>query len=247
MRVILLILFILLIAELVVLYFFLKKRMDKYDSLFVSKLHNKMIEYVHYLNTYIFNEFEELFVKYKNVGEFLGEALKSIFNYVAIAVFLLIGVLLQTCRDCLKVCRDVFSLIFLALGFGAMVKYLVESIMTKYKVNLTNEDIYKYDTEFNKEIKEKLDMMFERKIYMLAFSIFLTLSVIAQFILIIIDIQLFKKEKNNININNNTQPQIAVNQESERELNRQNNGNADIQVHIRQNILNTEDIPVKNN
>ena len=102
-----------------------------------------------------------------------------------------------------------------------------------------------YDTEFNKEIKEKLDMMFERKIYKLAFSILLTLAVLAQYILIIIDIRLFKKKKNNIN--NNTQPQIAVNQESERELNRQNNGNADIQVHIRQNILNTEDIPVKNN
>ena len=128
-----------------------------------------------------------------------------------------------------------------------MVKYLVESIMTKYKVNLTDEQIYMYDTEFNKEIKEKLDMMFERKIYMLSFSIFLTLAVLTQYILIIIDIHLFKKKKNNININNNTQPQIAVNQESERELNRQNNGNADIQVHIRQNILNTEDIPVKNN
>ena len=248
MRVILLILFILLIAELVVLYFFLKKRMDKYDSLFVSKLHNKMIEYVHYLNTYIFNEFEELFVKYKNVGEFLGEALKSIFNYVAIAAFLLIGVLLQTCRDCLKVCRGVFSLIFLTLCFGAMVKYLVESIMTKYKVNLTDEQIYMYDTEFNKEIKEKLDMMFERKIYMLAFSIFLTLSVIAQYILIIVDIILFKKKNNYINNNNNTQPQIGVYQESEREANNyRNNENGEIQVHVINNVVSTEQLSAKNN
>ena len=66
--------------------------------------------------------------------------------------------------------------------------------MTKYKVNLTKEQIYMYDSEFNKEIEEKLDMMFERKIYMLVFSIFLTLSVITQITLIIIDIILFKKK-----------------------------------------------------
>jgi hypothetical protein len=73
-----------------------------------------------------------------NESEYFGEVLKSIINYGAIAAFLLIGVLLQTYRDCLKVCRGVFSLIFLTLCFGAMVKYLVESIMTKYKVNLTD-------------------------------------------------------------------------------------------------------------
>ena len=252
MRVILLILFILLIAELVVLIFFLIKRIDKYDHSFVGELHDKMIEYVYYPYPNIFNEFEKLFVKYKitkymriDDSKRLAEILKSILNFIAIAGFLLIGVLLQTCRDCLKVCRGVSSLILLTLCFGAMVKYLVESIMTQYKVNLTNEQIYMYDMEFNKKIKEKLDMMFDRKIYMLVFSIFLTLSAIAQYTLIIVDIQLFKKKRNNIN--NNTQPQIAVNQESERESNHKNNGNADIQVHIRQNIINTEEIPVKNN
>lgn len=92
-------------------------------------------------------------------------------------------------------------------------------------------------------------MMVERKIYMLVFSIFLTLSIIAQYTLIIIDIQLFKKKKNNINgNNNNTQPQIVVYQESERQINNnQNNEIGDIQVHIGQNIVNTEEVSVKNN
>jgi len=255
MRVILLILFILLIAELVVFAFFLQKRNTKYDAIFVAKLHDKMIEYFHYPYPNIFNEFEKLFVKYKltenlklvDEGEKFAEVLVSIFIYCAFAAFILLGVLLQTCRDCLKVCRGVFSLIFLTICFGSMVTYLVESIMTKYKVNLSDNQIYMYDSEFNKEIKEKLNMMFERKIYMLVFSIFLTLSVIAQITLIIIDIILFKKKKNIMNNINNTQPQIAANQESERELNHQNNGNADIQVHIRQNIANTEEVPVKNN
>ena len=254
MRVILLILFILLIAEFVVFAFFLKKRIVKYDQDFIRKLHDKMIEYVHYPYPDIFNEFEKLFVKYRekvsgkiDLGEDFGQAFVSIFNYCAFAAFVLIGVLLQTCRDCLKVCRGVFSLILLSLYFGSMVKYLVESIMTKYKVNLSDSQIYMYDSEFNKEIREKLDMMFERKIYMLAFSIFLTLSAITQITLIIIDIILFKKKKNIMNNINNTQPQIAANQESEREFNHQNNGNGDIQVHIRQNIANTEEVPVKNN
>jgi len=254
MSVILLILFILLIAEFVVFAFFLKKRIVKYDQNFIRKLYDKMIEYVHYPYPDIFNEFEKLFVKYRekvsgkiDLGEDFGQAFVSIFNYCAFAAFVLIGVLLQTCRDCLKVCRGVFSLILLSLYFGSMVKYLVESIMTKYKVNLSDSQIYMYDSEFNKEIREKLDMMFERKIYMLVFSIFLTLSAITQITLIIIDIILFKKKKNIMNNINNTQPQIAANQESEREFNHQNNGNADIQVHIRQNIANTEEVPVKNN
>jgi len=254
MRVILLILFILFIAEFVVFAFFLKKRIVKYDQNFIRKLHDKMIVYGHYPNPDTFNEFEELFVKYRereneklDLGESFGETLTSILIYCAFAAFVLIGVLLQTCRDCLKVCRGVFSLILLFLYFGLMVIYLVESIMTKYKVNLSDSQIYMYDSEFNKEIREKLDMMFERKIYMLAFSIFLTLSAITQITLIIIDIILFKKKKNIMNNINNTQSQIAANQESERELNHQNNGNADIQVHIRQNIANTEEVPVKNN
>ena len=90
-------------------------------------------------------------------------------------------------------------------------------------------------------------MMVERKIYMLVFSIYLTLSVITQYTLIIIDIQLFKKKNNNNNIDN-TQPQIAVNQESEREINNnQVNENGDIQVHAIQNIVNTEEISAKIN
>ena len=253
MRVILLILFILLIAEFVVLAFFLKKRIAKYDQDFVRKLHDKMIEYGHYPNPDIFNEFEELFVKYKekesgkeDVGDDFVEKLESIFTYVEFAVFMLIGVLLQTCRDCLKVCRGVFSLILLFLYFGLMVIYLVESIMTKYKVNLSDSQIYMYDSEFNKEIKKKLNMMFERKIYMIAFSIFLTLSVIAQITLIIIDIILFKKKENIMNNINNIQPQIAAYQETERELNHQNNGNA-VQIYNRQDIANTEEAQVNNN
>ena len=90
-------------------------------------------------------------------------------------------------------------------------------------------------------------MMYERKIYMLTFSIFLTLSIIVQITLIIIDIQLFQKKKINDN-NNNTQPQIGVYQESEREANNyQNNENGEIQVHVINNVVSTEQLSAKNN
>ena len=114
----------------------------------------------------------------------------------------------------MKICRGVTSLILLTFCIILFILYLIESIKTKYKINIPDNRIYLYDEEFNKEIKEKLNMMVERKICMLVFSIFLVLSVITQYILIIVDIILFKKKNNIINNNNNTQPKIVVYQES---------------------------------
>ena len=256
MRVILLILFILLIGQLPVNLIFVFKRIIKYDQTFIREFHNKMIEKYNFIIPDIFKEFEELFEKYVQrsneglgitFGTGIGQAIISIYIMIPINGFLLIGVLFQTCRDCIKICRGVFSLILLSFCVIVAILTLIESIITKYKLNLSDNQIYLYDDKFNKEIKEKLNMMVERKIYMLCFSIYFTLSVITQYILIIIDIQLFKKKNNYINNINKTQPQIAVNQESERELNHQNNGNRDIQVHVMQNVVNTEEISAKIN
>ena len=256
MRVILLILFILLIGQLVVNFFFVIKKMGKYDQTFIKDLHDKMIEKYNFIIPDIFKEFEELFEKLAPkpeggwgiaFGGIIAQVIISIFIMGITSGFLLIGVLLQTCRDCMKICRGEFSLILLSFCVIVAILALIESILTKYKLNLSDSQIYLYDIEFNKEIKEKLNMMVERKIYMLVFSIYLTLSVITQYTLIIIDIQLFKKKNNNNNIDN-TQPQIAVNQESEREINNnQVNENGDIQVHAIQNIVNTEEISAKIN
>ena len=115
MRVILLILFILLIGQIVVNFFFVIKRLGKYELSFIKDLHRKMIEKFNFIITEIFQEFEELFEKYKD-GEFsfsIGafEAFFSLIIMFAADAFLLIGVLLQTCRDCLKICSGVLSLI----------------------------------------------------------------------------------------------------------------------------------------
>ena len=255
MRVFLLILFVLLIGQLVVGYYLNIKRLDKYQISFIYDLHTEMFLKYHYIITDIFKEFEELFGKYEEgEGENIHLHRQSYVAYIASYylmiiddVILLIGILLQTCRECMKICRGVFSLIFLIISAILFIGYLIESIITKYKINFPDSQIYVYDEEFNKKIKNNLDMMFERKIYMLCFSIYLTLSVIAQIILIIIDIHLFKKKEKNIN-NNNAQPQITVYQETEREANNnQNTENVHIQVYSRQNIMRTEQISVKNN
>jgi hypothetical protein len=253
MRVILLILFLLLIGQLVVGYFLMMKRLEKYQITFIDHLHEKMIEKFNHIITDIFKEFEELFEKYEETegeklihGQRFSATLTSFFVMIIDDVILIIGILLQTCRECMKICRGVFSLIFLIISAILFIGYLIESIITKYKINFPDSQIYVYDEEFNKKIKNNLDMMFERKIYMLCFSIYLTLSVIAQIILIIIDIHLFKKKEKNIN-NNNAQPQITVYQETEREANNQNTENGQINVYSRQNIMRTEQISVKNN
>ena len=252
MRVILLILFVLLIGQLVVGYFLMMKRLDKYQISFIDDLHEKMIEKYNHIITDIFKEFEELFEKYQEIereqfihGQRVPTLIASLLLMIIDDVILLIGILLQTCKECMKICRGVFSLIFLIISAILFIGYLIESIITKYKINFPDSQIYVYDEKFNKEIKNNLDMMFERKIYMLCFSIYLTLSVIAQIIIIIIDIHLFKKKEKNIN-NNNAQPQITVYQETEREAN--NNQNTEnVQVYSRQNIMRTEQISVKNN
>ena len=254
MRVILLILFILLIGQLLVNYFLIFKNVDKYQIQFIEKLHGKMIEKYNFIIQDIFQEFEELFEEYKertesqNINQAAVQTVILILFMIASDAFLLIGVLLQTCRDCMKICRGVFSLIFLTFCGFLFIIYLSESITTKYKINFPDSRIYIYDEEFNKEIKEKLNMMVERKIYMLAFSIYLTLSLLAQYILIIVDIHLFKKKKksNNNNINN-TQPQMGVYLESEKEANNNQNNENEIQVHIIHNVVSSEQLSGKNN
>jgi predicted methyltransferase len=82
MRVILLILFVLLIGQLVVGYFLMMKRLDKYQISFIDDLHEKMIEKYNHIITDIFKEFEELFEKYQEIEreQFIhGQMLKKVY------------------------------------------------------------------------------------------------------------------------------------------------------------------------
>ena len=245
MRVILLILFILLISEIIVLFFYHNQRLVKYnDSSFMSTIRYKLVETNHNSSyEIIYPEFEELLTRARekdsDFGEYFAQYLLSIFTFVTLVAALVTSVLFQTCRNCLKVCRAVVSLILLTYCLFLMILFLIESINTKYKVNLADDQIYIFDDEFNDEIKEKLKLMYARKIYMICFSIFLTLAVIAKYTLIIIDVKLSRAK---INVSNNNQ-QVAIPLESE---GGRKNENDNIEIHIRQNIATSQESIVKN-
>ena len=246
MRVILLVLFILLIAEIIVLFFYHDQRLVKYnDSSFVSDLRYKLFETNNTNSSYeiIYPEFEELLTRASEqdtiLSEYFIQFLLSFFTFVTLVVALVASVLFQTCRNCLKVCRAVVSLILLTYCLFLMILSLIESIDTKYKVNLTDDQIYIFDDEFNDEIKEKVKLMFNRKIYMICFPIFLTLAVIAKYTLIIIDVKLSRAKINSSN--NNQQVAIPIESEGGRK-----NENENIEIHIRQNIVTSQESIVKN-
>lgn len=137
-----------------------------------------MIEKFHFIIQDIFKEFEELFEKYIEkekgriyFGQGLGAMVYSLFFMIPTDAFLLIAVLLETCRDCMKIFRGVFSLFLLTFCEVIFIFYLVESIKTKHKLDLSDSQIYLYDAEFNDEIKNNLNMMAKRKIYACFFYI----------------------------------------------------------------------------
>ena len=98
---------------------------------------------------------------------------------------------------------------------------LVDSIKLKYKLDLLDEEIYIFDDEFNNEIKEKFTILYETKIYMIICSFIWLLGMIAQFVLIILNLKIvYSKKKNNKNKNSNTNRQdVIVYQDTERQKN----------------------------
>ena len=135
MRVILLVLFILLIAEIIVLFFYHDQRLVKYDSSFVSHLRYKLFETNNNSSyEFIYPEFEKLLTRARekdsDFGEYFIQYLLSIFTFVTLVAALVASVLFQTCRNCLKFCRAVVSLILLTYCLFLMILFLIESINT---------------------------------------------------------------------------------------------------------------------
>ena len=112
-----------------------------------------------------------------------------------------------------------------------MIYLTVISFLIQNKVNLTKQEIYIFDDEFNKEVKNNLKKMYYRKIYMMLYSIIVSIGSLIQFILIVLDIKLTYQMKGlNINKNNNDikEEEITVQQENKRQNNNLNKeGNKD--------------------
>ena len=66
-------------------------------------------------------------------------------------IFAIIAVLLQICKTCWKIGRLVISLLLITICLFFAYFSLDNSFKVKNKVNLTDEEIYVFDEEFNKK------------------------------------------------------------------------------------------------
>ena len=237
MKYILLFLFIILIIEIILLALFFWQFLYAYAYKdFMNTLNSK-------LNTTNYNYYEEYIKLFGSYNEYYG--LESLFVTIPIIIVvcaLIFSILLQTCPRCLKITRAVISLLLISLCFYIMIYLTVISFLIKNKVNLTNQEIYIFDDEFNKEVKNNLKKMYYRKIYMILFSIFVSIGSLIQFILIVLDIKLTYQMKGlNINKNNNDikEEEITVQQENKKQNNnlnkKDNKDNSSNQIPLKLN------------
>lgn len=224
MRIILLILIILFCIEAAGLIIFEIKYLLIYQYYdFMKSLNDRLLliyggENEDYLR--IYGEYESVLGKYVGYNlRGLGGAIQLFFYLIQFAI-LLISNLLQLCNKCCKICRGVFSLLFHLIVFAYNFIVLSDSFSIKNEINLTDDEIYLFDEQFNNEIKKTLKVFYERKIYMITCLFFVCGAIIAQFVLIIIDLKKSRDEdkKNNENV---LEPQVVVFQETDRQRNNQ--------------------------
>ena len=235
MRIILLLLFIILCIVIAAIILYLYKFHLAYEfGSFMSQLEYKLrLKYGdnHYLHFY--EEYQSVFGKYEYLYG-LGAIFLYFFTAIEIAI-LILSILLQTCKSCCKICRGVFSLLLLFICIVYRMMLLIDSFRIKNEVNFTDDEIYIFDSSFNNEIKEKLQIMYDRKIYMIIFGFVAIIGEISQFALIIVDLVKFKKNLNVENNNNINEQHVAVFQETERPINLQSNPN--VKQGVNQAIL----------
>ena len=165
---------------------------------FMDKLHEKLREFKD--RDKYETEFKRLFNEYYDSTPLIVAVLglKTIAVIVPI-FFLLLTVLLFQNNKCLKqkqFLRFILSIIFLISCMGIAIVFVLDSFNAKYKINLDEEkdNIYRFDNEFNKEIKDNLNYMYNRKIYMFVTIFFAQFSFISLIILIITKYQTNKNK-----------------------------------------------------
>ena len=169
---------------------------------FMRKLSDKLYTLGEFDYEY-FNAFEHLFNRYYDSTylSVLLNVLISISVIVPIFILLLTTLLLQ--NDCCckqkEFLRFILSIIFLVFSLGASSVFTYYSFKAKYKIELNEDEIYRFDSEFNEEIKDNLNFMYNRKIYMFIFNFLSQICLILLTILIIVKYQI--NRKNNIEKN----------------------------------------------
>ena len=156
---------------------------------FMSTLETKIQSKNETFDDNTFTKFEELFGHYyDNAG--IGFSINMIISFLVMIltiIALIIFITRQFCEQCekrkkCKNCLDYLLPVYCCLN---MMYYIYLAVIAKYKLNLPDEDIYSFDDDFNKEIKENIEFMLIRKITLFCCSIFIIVGIICQFLLII--------------------------------------------------------------
>ena len=150
----------------------------------------------------IITEFSKVFFDYSGNNWFSILILKlgALIILILTAIELLRLVIIQLKRTCCGCCKETFSFIFTIHSLFDMLIYLVFSF-DPVEINLEEDQIYSFDEEFNKEIKNNLDFMKKRRIYLIVCSSVAILGVIAQLVIVILNMRqdCCYKNKNNKN------------------------------------------------
>ena len=190
-----------------------------------------------YYNYY--NEFESVFGTYNNDLFFLGPEAHRIFTFIEI-ILIGVAIIFQLCNNCWKIFRAVISLLILSGCLFINIYNIYISFQIKNKVNLTDDQIYIFDDDFNNEIKENLKKMYNRKIYIITSLFFVIVGLFTQFVLTIIDLRISPTNNNNVKKNNNKVSQIIVNETGKE------NDNSNVNIIMKKDNINLER-PPKNN
>ena len=143
--------------------FYFHKFMDELQEKLRSK--EKKEEIDEKTKDAIIYAFEKLFNRYyDNAGVgFLVTSSACFFVNFFTVIPMLISVILQYYNKCKK-CKFFFIIILPICSLAIMFFNFRFAFESKNKVNLSEKDIYIYDDEFNKEIKNNIDFMYKRKL-----------------------------------------------------------------------------------
>ena len=194
----------------IILYFFkfvTKFKFNDFMSTLEYKLYENKIKPNETNADEIITEFSKVFFDYSGNNWFSILILKlgALIILILTAIELLLLVIIQLKRTCCGCCKETFSFIFTIHSLFDMLIYFVFSF-DPVEINLEEDQIYSFDEEFNKEIKNNLDFMKKRRIYLIVCSSVAILGVIAQLVIVILNMRQDCCYKNK----NNDIPEIVV-------------------------------------
>ena len=152
----------------------------------------------------IIDAFEILFHYYNDnsgVSMLLHHA-KSIAINIVIFGLIIAMLILQCPNNCKNsiLGKTIASIILLVIAFSFAIIYDVYAFEVKYKLRLSDDETYIFNDKFNEEVKENVDYMYNRKIYLIVCVFLAQSAMIAQAVLIILKYR-FTDKKQNVQMN----------------------------------------------